>query len=519
MVFSSYVFLFGFLPIAFALTYLAGRWNKLAAKLTLLAASLVFYSWWSPKQLPLLLGSIVFNFFIGGLIQRAEARGQSRWVRIWLTLGLVGDVSFLCWFKYGNFIADNLSNVTGVDFDLPKIALPLGISFFTFQKIAYLIDSARGQARKIGFLDFSLFAAFFPQLISGPIVHYKEIVPQLMSRRFGKLIVRNVLIGLTILAIGLFKKAVIADTLAGYSKPLFQSAQDHGFNLLTGWLAAVTFTFQLYFDFSGYSDMAIGLGRMFGIKLPLNFHSPLRAPNIIDYWRRWHMTLQRFIVSYIFQPMSLPLNRMAANRGLKGWPQFFVAVALPTFVTFLIVGAWHGVGWTFVLFGGMHAIYICLNEAWREFGKQRRRKLKKLGVTVREGGPLGAVSSRLITLVAVGFANVMFRASNVESAWHIWKGMTGFPGQGPATASNLDLGLVMALVVSTALVFLAPNTQQIMRRFGPAYNWKDWRDVARAPLDWTWKPSTLGLAFVGLTLFLGVIFIQRGQAVFLYFNF
>jgi alginate O-acetyltransferase complex protein AlgI len=519
MVFSSYIFLFGFLPVAFVLVYLAGRWSQQAAKITLLAASLVFYSWWSVRALPLLLGSIVFNYVVGALIQRACARERAGWVKFWLVLGLVGDISFLCWFKYANFIAHNLSIVTGLDLDLAKIALPLGISFFTFQKIAYLIDSSRGQARKISFLDFSMFAAFFPQLISGPIVHYKEIVPQLMNRRFGKLIVRNVMVGLVILAMGLFKKAVIADTLATYSSTLFQSADGHSFNVLTGWLAAITFTFQLYFDFSGYSDMAIGLGRMFGIKLPLNFHSPLRAPNIIDYWRRWHMTLQRFIVAYIFQPMSLPLNRVAANRGLNGWPQFLVAVALPTFITFVIVGAWHGVGWTFVLFGVMHAIYICINEAWREFGKQRRRKLKKLGLTVREPGRAGIVASRLVTLAAVGFANVMFRAPNVESAWHIWKGMTGFRGPGPATPSNLDLILAASIALSIVIVFLAPNTQQIMRRFNPAYNWKDWKDVAKAPLDWTWKPSTAGLLYVGLMLFLGVIFIQRGQAVFLYFNF
>jgi alginate O-acetyltransferase complex protein AlgI len=519
MLFNSYVFLFGFLPLGFLLTYAAGRWSQLAAKITLLAASLIFYSWWSPKQLPLLLGSIVFNYIVGGLIQRAYEREQPRWVKTWLILGLIGDVSFLGWFKYANFIAHNLSVLTGADLDLAKIALPLAISFFTFQKIAYLIDSARGQTRKMGFLDFSLFAAFFPQLISGPIVHYKEIVPQLMNRRFGRLVVRNVMVGLTILAMGLFKKAVIADTLSGYSDELFKSANVHSFSMLTGWVAAITYTFQLYFDFSGYSDMAIGLGRMFGIKLPLNFHSPLRAPNIIEYWRRWHMTLQRFIVSYIFQPMSLPLNRMAANRRLKGWPLFLVGIGVPTFITFVIVGIWHGAGWTFVLFGVTHATYLCINEAWREFGKQRRKKLKKLGKVAWEPGVVGMVASHLITLTAVIFANVLFRAPSLKSAGHIWSGMTGLGNTAPAAVSNIDIGLLAALALSTAIVFLAPNTQQIMRRFDPAYNWKDWKDVAKPPLDWTWKPSTAGLIFVGLTLFLGVIFIQRGQAVFLYFNF
>ena len=212
-------------------------------------------------------------------------------------------------------------------------------------------------------LDFSLFAAFFPQLIAGPIVHYKEVVPQIQTRRFGKLIWRNMLIGLTIFAIGLFKKVVIADTLAVEANALYDAGrQAHDFTFGSGWMAALLFTFQLYFDFSGYSDMAIGVARMFGVKLPLNFHSPLRAASVIEYWRRWHMTLQRFIVAYIFQPLSVPLNRLAAEKGLEGWSAFGVAIAIPTFITFVVVGIWHGAGWTFVIFGVMHAIYICTNE-------------------------------------------------------------------------------------------------------------------------------------------------------------
>ena len=220
---------------------------------------------------------------------------------------MAADLAFLGWFKYANFIADNLNLAFGIHIRLAHIALPLAISFFSFQKIAYLIDTARGKTRRIGFLDFSLFAAFFPQLIAGPIVHFKEIIPQLQRRLFGRLISRNLMIGLVIFAIGLFKKTVIDDTLSGYANPLFAeahlSAQAHGggaFNLASAWLAALSFTFQLYFDFSGYSDMAIGLGRMFGVKLPLNFHSPLRAASIIDpIGSRWHMTLQRFISSPI----------------------------------------------------------------------------------------------------------------------------------------------------------------------------------------------------------------------------
>ena len=520
MLFNSFLFIFGFLPLVLILTYAAGRIGWLA-KLILTLLSLGFYAWWRPIHLPLLLGSIVFNYLVGDRIQRARAADRELAVKVWLIFGLAVDLTFLGWFKYANFVADNVSALTGIDFGLARIALPLAISFFTFQKIAYLIDSARGEAKKISFLDFALFAAFFPQLIAGPIVHFKEVVPQLQRRAFGRLIWRNLMVGLVIFAIGLFKKTVIADTLSNYANTIF-AAGEHGqaFDLATGWLAAITFTFQLYFDFSGYSDMAIGLGRMLGVKLPLNFHSPLRASNIADYWRRWHMTLQRFIVAYIFQPLALPLNRWAAQRGLRDWPAFAVGVGIPAFVTFVAVGIWHGAGWTFVLFGVMHAVYITINEAWLEWKKRRRRALKKQGRTMAESSALQMAGFHVITLLAVIYANVVFRATSVGEVVKVWGGMTGLNGVDmTAAAQIMDWGLAASLLVSIILVFLMPNTQQIMGRFDPAYNWREWKAQARPPISWTWKPNAAGLVFAGVALFLGVMFIQRGRAIFLYFNF
>ena len=518
MLFNSFSFLFVFLPIAFIATYALGRWRQDGAKLALTLLSLGFYTWWKPQHLPLLLGSIVFNYVVGGIIQRARAADRHRVVKLWLVFGVLADVLLLGWFKYANFVFDNVNAILGTPYSLPRIALPLAISFFTFQKVAYLIDSARGEAKRMRFLDFALFAAFFPQLIAGPIVHYQEIVPQLRNRLWGRLIARNVMVGLVIFAIGLFKKTVIADTLSAYANPMFDAeAGGQHFGLAGGWLAAITFTLQLYFDFSGYSDMAIGLGRIFGVKLPLNFHSPLRASNIIDYWRRWHMTLQRFIVAYIFQPLSLPLNRWAALRGLKGWSSFAVGIALPTFVTFVAVGIWHGAGWTFVTFGVMHAIYICINEAWRERRKRRRKVLKKKGIVLGEPGVLERAGYHVLTLLAVVYGNVMFRARSVGDALDIWSGMSGL--RGVFLDVPFDLGLVATILLGSLIIMFAPNTQQIMRRFDPAYNWRDWADVAPARLGWTWKPNFFGLVFAGATLFLGIVFIQRGQAIFLYFNF
>ena len=296
-------------------------------------------------------------------------------------------------------------------------------------------------------------------------------------------------------------------------------AQGGSFTFASGWLAALTFTFQLYFDFSGYSDMAIGLGRMLGVKLPLNFHSPLRASNIADYWRRWHMTLQRFIVAYLFQPLSVPLNRWAAEKGLTRWPAFAVGVSIPAFVTFVAVGIWHGAGWTFVAFGVMHAVYICTNEAWDEWRKQRRRALRKQGRTLAEPGRVRTLAFHALTLVAVIYANVMFKAHTVGDAVSVWQGMTALNGAGLDAPDLLDAGLAASLLVSVFLIFMMPNTQQIMGHFDPAFNWKEWKAVGHSPIRWTWKPNAAGLVFAGVTLFTAIMFIQRGKAIFLYFNF
>jgi alginate O-acetyltransferase complex protein AlgI len=521
MLFNSFLFIFGFLPLTFVITYLLGRRKQVAAKVALTLLSLGFYAWWNPIHLPLLLGSILFNYFVGGAIQRAVAIKRKTRVNLLLGFGLVVDLGALGWFKYANFVADNSNAVLHTNFTLAHIALPLAISFFTFQKIAYLVDSARGDALPMGTLDFALFASFFPQLIAGPITHYKEIVPQINGPLFGKLIWRNVMVGLVIFAIGLFKKTVIADTLSSYANFLFTDAA-HGkaLDVTFSWLAAITFTLQLYFDFSGYSDMAIGLARIFGVKLPLNFHSPLRARSVTDYWRRWHMTLQRFIVAYIYQPLSLPLSRFAAAHDVRGWPSFALEIAIPIFISFVLVGLWHGAGWTFIIFGAMHGMYLSVNEAWHLRRKNLSRKRRKRGLPPLVEKKFEAVVYHVITLLAIGYSNVIFRAASVRDAMSIWRGSVGLNGaydshMGPQ--QRVELAAVILL--GAAIVAFMPNTQQIMRRFDPAFNAKQWVDVAPAMLSWTWAPNWAGLLFTGVTLFLGVMFIQRGQAIFLYFNF
>jgi alginate O-acetyltransferase complex protein AlgI len=519
MLFNSYIFIFAFLPLSLLLTYAAGRWNQTASKVVLLLLSLVFYAHWRVAQLPLLLGSIAFNFIVGDLMQRARAANRPGYVEALLRIGVLADLAFLGWFKYANFFVDNINWAAGTHIRLAHIALPLAISFFTFQKIAYLIDTARGETRRVGALDFSLFAAFYPQLIAGPIVHFKEVMPQLQRRLFGRFIARNLMVGLVTFAIGLFKKTVIADTLSEYVNPLYTLARHgHELSLVSAWMAAAGYTLQLYFDFSGYSDMAIGLGRMLGVKLPLNFHSPLRAPSIIDYWRRWHMTLQRFIVAYIFQPLSLPLNRLAAEWGLSGWGTFTMGSALPVFVTFVAVGFWHGAGWTFILFGVMHGIYLSVNQAWREWLSRRRRKLRRSGKTEPPSRWWQITAGHVVTLVAVIYSQVMFRSASPLDAVRIWRSMSGL-ATAVEPAQGFGIGLAVTIAFAAAIVFLLPNSQQIMGRFDPALNWREWRDAARPPITWTWKPDAPGVLFAGVVLFLGIAFVQRGQAVFLYFNF
>ena len=514
MLFNTFVFIFGFLPLAMAATYLLGRWRQDAAKAALVLASVVFYAWGSPHDLPLLAGSLVVTYAVSVQIRRATTSNKPRAASAWLWLGLLANLAFLGWFKYANFIATNI----GDPFHTP-VRLPLAISFFTFVNIAFLVDQSRGRGGPVGALDFAVLTTFFPKLLSGPIVHSQEFSPQTRTRRFGRIIWRNVLVGLVIFSIGLFKKTVIADTLADYVNPLFEAGRGaKGFGLITGWTAALGYTFQLYFDFSGYSDMAIGAARMFGVKLPINFHSPLRAASVVDYWRRWHMTLQRLIVSLVFEPLSLPLNRFAAARGLSGWSNFLTTISLPIFATFLAVGIWHGAGWTFVVFGAMHGLYVSVNEAWRDRERQLRRRLRRAGRTAREPGWARITCYHALTLAAIVYANVMFRSPNLGAALPLWGGMSGLHGV-TISGPGVSLGLAAVLLLSAGIVFLAPNTQQIMGRFDPAFNWSEFRTVSPAPLKWTWRFSAVGLAFAGLTLFLGLMFIQRGQAVFLYFKF
>lgn len=524
MLFSSATYLFAFLPLALIAFYLLARASRDAAKLLLIAASLVFYGWASTKFLPLLVGSVVVNYFLGRLIIKSYAQDDMARLAFVRNVGVAGNLALLIYFKYTNFFLENVNAVAGTHIQFLNIVLPLGISFFTFQRIAYLIDCARGEVTGGRFIDFAAISVFFPQLISGPIVLYKEAKPQFESSLLGSRAGRNLTIGLVMFGIGLFKKVIIADNAAYVSDAVFDVV-GHGGNpgAVVAWIGILAYTVQLYFDFSGYSDMAIGSARMFGIRLPLNFHSPLRASSIIEYWRRWHMTLNRFMVRYVLQPMSIGLTRTAINARFSPQATFFTSVVLPVFLTFVIIGTWHGASWTYVIFGVLHATYVSVNEIWRNAQKRRR---KKQGRKAAQDNPAFAerAFAHVLTIVCVLAANVMFRSDTVGAAIDFYRVMLGL-GYTTEFASFGRPELLPFVAAGWFIIIFLPNTQQILRAYRPALNWNEWKALA-LPL-WTgsiaWRPNRVGLAASGAVFAASItaliIGMSREPAQFIYFQF
>src|SRR5665213_1162080 len=363
MLFNSYEFIFLFLPIAVSVFFVLGRYSRAMALRWLIVVSLVFYAWWRPLNVFLIAPSILINFVIARALQKVLRQQQPRLAKVLLLLGIAFNVAFLGYFKYANFFVGAVNDVFGAQYVLTQIVLPLGISFITFQKIAFLVDVHSRRIESFTLRDYGLFVLFFPQLIAGPIVHYREMMPQFQRAPcvFDR---ENMTVGVTLLVFGLFKKAFLADGISPMVKTLYDQATIGApTTFLLGWMAAIGFMFQIYFDFSGYTDMALGIARLFGIRLPPNFNSPLRSPSIIDFWLRWHMTLTRFLTAYIYNPLSLWLTRRRLAKGLQGFGgrntsagAFITLLLFPTLFTMCISGLWHGAGYLFILWGAVHGI-------------------------------------------------------------------------------------------------------------------------------------------------------------------
>ena len=482
MSFSSYTFVFLFLPLT-----VAGYWsllrlkNHAAAAGWLLLSSIIFYASGSLKSLLVILPSILLDFAIAKLfLSLAPIRVRERAAVI--GIGIAANVLFLAFFKYGEFLSDPISSALGHSRILAASFLPLGISFLTFQKIAFLCDIFAGRIQEVEFGQFLLFTLFFPRTVAGPIVHYREVMPQFKDVK-SEDTAWNISVGFCLFSIGLFKKCVIADSVAPYVSGAFDSgAGSDPVSLLGAWIGVLAYTLQLYFDFSGYSDMALGTARMLGIKLPMNFNSPLKASSIVEFWGRWHITLTRFLTWYIYIPLVRHRTRARVARGallLRGQKSTAGAVVsligIPTGITMLISGVWHGVGWQFVIWGLLHGMYLTINQAWRlwrpRFWSNQRsyeRVMKPVGVA--------------LTLGSILLGMVFFRASSVSDASSIVAGMVGLHGIVPLRFQIVfQLGhsfdwLVVSepwapfewIIPLFAVVLFCPNSLELMRRFEPA---------------------------------------------------
>lgn len=538
MLFNSYIFIFAYLPVVLVIFYALGYRHRTLALGWIILASLVFYAWWRPLNVLLITPSILINYGTArGLVRLRGERPAA--ARALLLAGIAFNLCFLGYFKYLNFFRGAINDVFGANLILTHIILPLGISFITFQKIGFLIDLHAGRIDKVGFFDYALFVLFFPQLIAGPIVHYREMMPQFHATncRFNA---ENAAVGLTLFFLGLFKKLVFADSLASFVSPIYAHVATGGsVALIDAWIAAVGFMLQIYFDFSGYSDMAIGLARLFGIKLPINFNSPLRASSIIEFWMRWHITLTRFLTAYVFNPLVLHLTRRRAAKRLPPFgPRnvtlagFLTLLMFPTVLTMFLSGLWHGAGYTFICWGLMHGLLLTINHAWRF---SRLRIWPDTASYTRVMEPVGF----FLTFISVAFSMVLFRAPTLTSAFAIWLSMLGQHGISlpaeyfvrlghlgawltahglhPVMASGKAFSQeVVFLVVLLAIALRAPNTLQLLSGYDPGLGAP--RANPNKPLALLWSPSPAWA--VGTAVIAAAGILSLGQlSEFLYWQF
>lgn len=481
MLFNSFEFIFVFLPILFIGYYLVNKLNFTLSKIWLLVGSLFFYSWWNPIYLPLILSSIFFNYWIGTCLGHIKSKRNRQ---ITLTIGLAFNVFLLGYFKYYDFFVANLNNAFSTDFNLLNLVLPLAISFFTFQQIGYLVDSYRLETKGYRFFDYALFVSFFPQLIAGPIVHHRAVMSQFENAKNKTIDYKNLSLGLFVFALGLFKKVGIADTFAIWATEGYAVSEQ--LTLVDGWVTSLSYTLQLYFDFSGYSDMAIGLALLFNIQLPINFNSPYKALSIQDFWRRWHITLSSFLTAYIYIPLG------GSRKGIR-------RTYLHILIVFFISGFWHGAGWTFVLWGVAHGLASVLYRWWSI-----------------HGFTLPKVIAWFITFQFINLTWVLFRAPDFQVALNVMKAMFGLNGFGASGQfvsemifSQLDTLNIEALPISHAwLIVITVMVFFLMSIF--AKNSNELRNQ--------FKPTIYHALFTTLLIVYSVFQLQK-VSEFLYFNF
>lgn len=484
MLFNSVEYILFFLPISLGIYFFLNKKHLvIGANIWLIVASLFFYGYLNPTYLlPLILSSICFNFAVGNGLNNLRFKSKIS-KKALLTFGIIFNLLLLAYFKYMNFFIDNINIFNHRHLPLLHIVLPLGISFFTFTQTAYLVDSYQGKTKEYDFLNYILFVTFFPHLIAGPILHHSEMMPQFADIRTKALKYKNITLGLFLFIIGLFKKVVLADTLSiyvnmGYNPNIHLSC-------LEGWIVALSYTFQIYFDFSGYTDMALGSAKMFNIELPINFNSPYKANSIQDFWRRWHITLSRFLRDYIYIPLGgSRIGELKTYRNL--------------FLTFLLGGLWHGASWMFIIWGVLHGFALCVNRLWQKLKIEMPNKI-----------------NIFITFLFVNFAWVFFRAKNITQASKIFKAMFNFSDfnipktfgltfQFAGVHANRYENLLLILPLAFILVFICNNSNEIISK-----------------IKLNSKKAAIFFAIIFIILFVVSIFkmICVPHSEFIYFNF
>ncbi|MEM7777726.1 MAG: MBOAT family O-acyltransferase [Pseudomonadota bacterium] len=505
MAFHSYTFVLLFLPVSyllFLLSYRLGGWPMAFRCLGII--SLGYYAQFGLEPLGVLILSVLANYVIGQLLCSGS---RAAWLRGALLLtGVLSNLALLGYFKYSNFFLDTLAQVTGDQFSNLTIFLPVGISFFTFIQIGYLIEAYNRQVENQEFSRYLVFATFFPCITAGPLVLQKEIFSQMSRRTDSAFNTSTLAVGLTLFAIGLFKKCILADSIAPYSDAVFNGVSSGLIvDPVTAWAGALAYTLQLYFDFSGYSDMAIALGLIFGLKLPLNFNSPFKATNISDFWRRWHMTMTRFFTNFVYSPLAITGMRRAVGSGGSRFARYVHTAAIPAVATFLVAGVWHGAGWTFVVYGLIHGFAIAIYLGWREL------KLVHLSTPV----------SWTLTMSVVVTALVVFRADNLTTAGQILSAMWTMGALLPVTAAagvDIDIERAFSLIVILgSLVLLFPNSHQILNQIWVSSDPKP-ESAAREAGLLSWRPNLTGAVAAGLILCLALSAVGSSSG-FLYYQF
>ena len=503
MDFTNFKFILVFLPLTYAgfvVAHRIGGWN--AAINFLAAASLAFYGLWGLPLLAILLGSIVFNYVTGRFI--ASIKGNPSLARNVLFGGIAANLLLLGYLKYTNFLIDVANQLTGAGFSHLNLLVPIGVSFFTFIQVGYLIDAFNGQLVRHNLGRYIVFSAFFPCVTAGPLVLQREMMEQMDNPGHDAFDLRRAIVGLTMFGMGLFKKVVLADSIAPFANMVFDgAAQGLPVDSASAWIGSVCYALQLYFDFSGYSDMAVGLGTIFGIKLPLNFDSPFKATNISDFWRRWHMTMTRFFTNYVYSGLAMGGMRNGAKWGVGPVGRFVLVAGVPSIITFLVAGVWHGSGYTYVVYGLIHGVAIATFLAWREFS----------------GVKLPAPVAWALTMALVVSALVMFRAHDLTTATailcHMWTfGLL----DGAAPAIGLDMAQANSMIVLLgAITQLLPNTQQVLHHDWPTSDAKPSNTALDAGLL-AWRPA-LGSALVVASAYTVALTSIGSGTSFLYYQF